>query len=137
MNGSIVLTLATALLSTCTGGSSAPPAAIWHTDIDEALVLARTQHAPGVMVQTTAAWCHPCKEFDRDLESPALQRALASWVLVRVDLTRDSDTADALAGRWHLGTPTVLFLDPDGRELERLDRYVPPATLTARIPVRP
>jgi len=124
------------LLFAACDDSLAPPAPVWFHDVDSGLAVARKQNARGVMVDVWASWCLPCKQLARAYETPVMRRALAGWVRVRIDVTNSTPATDAFMERWQAGTPTVLFLSPDGKVLERVRDYLPPDTLATRVPRR-
>lgn len=123
------------LFCACDDAPLAPPT-VWHTDVDTGLAAARKHNARGVMVDVWASWCAPCKQLARAYDTPVMRRALAGWVRVRVDVTHPTDATDAFMERWQAGTPTVLFLSPDGEVLARVRDLMPPDELAKRVPRR-
>lgn len=90
--------------------------------LDEALARAKAEKK-NVLVEVYATWCGPCKRqaadvFDTD-DGLALTRNLVSW---RVDF--DAEASRPLMEKWAiLSLPTVLFLRPDGSEIDRIEGY--------------
>ena len=92
------------------------------------LAHARVRGKPVVM-DFTADWCLPCREFEVSVFSrPAVAALLTDFVLVKIDLTRE-DEDDALPGlkdRYGVSTlPAVRFLAPGGQIVGRIDNLVP------------
>ena len=51
---------------------------------------------------------------------PAVQAALAGYVLLRADVTQNSPEDEALLKRFNAqGPPVIAFFDPKGRELKK------------------
>jgi thioredoxin:protein disulfide reductase len=96
---------------------------------DAALSAAHTHGQPALM-DFYADWCPACVELSvKTFPDPAVEKALANWVLIKVDGTVDSDAVTRLVERYHIpGFPTVLFFDSSGKLLDtpRLSGYVPP-----------
>lgn len=93
-----------------------PVAAQWETDVDEALRRAESTGRPVVVLVTGGAWCDPCTWMeDNSLTSPEIGSLLREeWVAVRIP---DTDPAWQ---RWEVERlPTLLYLDPQGQEVQR------------------
>jgi thiol:disulfide interchange protein len=111
--------------------SAAPPMAppakpeegsiAWITSDARAFALAKSGRQP-LLVLLCAGWATPCVAAERTLwKSAAIARAAAPFVPLRIDLTDDDTTSRGLAERYAVdAVPTVLLLDHEGRELERL-----------------
>jgi len=108
---------------TAAGEERAEPA--WLSDDRAAFAAAREQGKP-VMMDFWAAWCAACLELDeRTYNQPEVLALAADFVAVKMDLTERSAANDELARRYGVvGMPTVLFFDPQGRELERFSGFV-------------
>ncbi|MDD5296223.1 MAG: protein-disulfide reductase DsbD [Rhodocyclaceae bacterium] len=77
-----------------------------------------------------ADWCVSCKEMDRfTFSDPAVQARLKGVLLLRADVTANSDADQALLKRFDLfGPPGIIFYDKMGAEqtASRLVGYQPP-----------
>jgi thiol:disulfide interchange protein DsbD len=75
-------------------------------------ILANTQ-GKKVMVDFSAAWCSACKELDEKTFSDArVQKALQNYILVRADVTANTQEEKALSKKYGVfGPPVVLFFD--------------------------
>jgi thiol:disulfide interchange protein DsbD len=118
---------AVVLLSSCTkeaGEQKAPAGGIpWLASMDEALQQAGKNNRP-IMIDVYADWCVWCKRLDSDTYSNGSVVAKAADF---VNLKLDADANRSIVQRYQVGgLPTILFLDPDGREIHRVIGYKPP-----------
>ena len=85
---------------------------------------------PLVMLDLYADWCVACKEFEKETFSdPSVQKAFGDMLLLQVDMTKNSEENRALMTKYKvLGLPTILFFNPDGKEIEgsRVNGFMPP-----------
>ena len=74
------------------------------------------------MVDFYADWCISCKEMERFTFTDAkVQSRLRDVVLLQVDVTAGTPDDAALLKRFKLfGPPGILFLDREGREIQRV-----------------
>ena len=72
-----------------------------------------------VMLDFYADWCVSCKEMERfTFGDPAVSQRLGRALLLRADVTANSDDDKALLRRFRLfGPPGILFFDAQGREV--------------------
>ncbi|HKW83248.1 MAG TPA: protein-disulfide reductase DsbD, partial [Burkholderiaceae bacterium] len=72
-----------------------------------------------VMLDFYADWCVSCKEMERfTFSDPAVQKRLAGALLLKADVTANSDADKALLKRFQLfGPPGTIFFDANGREI--------------------
>lgn len=87
-----------------------------------------------VMIDFYSDSCVPCKELDAiTFRHPEVVDILENFTLIKVDLTRGGSE---LIKEYNIkGFPTVIFLDPDGRELRsfRLLGYENPEAFVKRL----
>jgi thiol-disulfide isomerase/thioredoxin len=78
----------------------------------------------GVIIDTFADWCIPCKELDKlTFTDGAVKKEAERFVTLKLDLTSTDANSEAGRARQRFGirgVPTVLFLDGTGRELSEL-----------------
>ncbi len=114
------------------------PGVSWQTYSPELMARAERQGRPLIM-DFYADWCAPCRELDEitfhDPRVVALARK--SFVMIKVDLTRRNQPLhQRLLARYQVkGVPTVVFLDPGGKERRdlRLMDFLPPGKFLARM----
>jgi len=96
-------------------------------DLDRELEAAKAAGKPA-MLDFYADWCVSCKEMEKYTFSvPAVQQALANYVLLKADVTQNSEADQALLHRFGIyGPPTTAFFSAAGRECRafRLVGYV-------------
>ena len=99
----------------------------WLTSEAAGLAHARVHNKPIVM-DFTADWCLPCREFEISVFArPEVAAILEDFVLVKIDLTREDqdDALPALKERYGVATlPAVRFLAPGGQFVGRIDNLV-------------
>ena len=95
----------------------------WLHDEAEALRVARAEHRP-IVIDFWADWCTACKELDHTAWSdPRVRDEARRFVLLKIDGSESSPAVKtglfdkAMEKYGILGMPTVLFIDPAGREL--------------------
>ncbi len=97
-----------------------------HLSLDEALATASDtgQH---VVIDVYTAWCPPCRMLDDQVfVDDAVAAALSQALTVKIDA--EGPDGDAVLERYHVvGYPTVLFIAPDGTEVDRVFGYLEPA----------
>jgi thiol:disulfide interchange protein len=101
------------------GGSGV---AFTNLSFDEALGKARSGKTL-LMVDVYTDWCGWCKKLDRDvLADERIGSATKGLVAIRLDAEKEGEK---VAERFRIeGFPTVLFLDPSGEIVSRVNGYV-------------
>ncbi len=90
----------------------------WLADEAQALALAKREGRP-VILDFWADWCIACRELDRTTWADPRVRAEASrFVAVKLDGSYGSEAFAAASEKYGiLGMPSVIFIDPRGREI--------------------
>ena len=75
-----------------------------------------------VMIDFYADWCVECVRMENTtFKSPAVHRALADFMLLRLDVTANDDADKAVLKQFKLfGPPALLFFDTEGQEIRSL-----------------
>lgn len=76
-----------------------------------------------VMLDFYADWCTSCKELDHvTFKDPRVIELLKGFILIRADVTANSEEEQALAKRFNLfGPPAMIFFDENGKSIEGTD----------------
>jgi thiol-disulfide isomerase/thioredoxin len=110
----------------------------WLPYSEQALVDAR-RAGKGVIVDTFADWCIPCKELDqRTFNNAAVKAEAERFVTLKLDLTRSDRGSEAARAKDRFrirGVPTIIFLDGAGKERTelRLEGFEKPDGFLARM----
>ncbi len=97
----------------------------WISDLEEGKRLAKAENKM-IMIDTYADWCVACKELEEyTFSTPAVSERLKELVLVKLDFTRKDEANEALRKSLKvIGMPTVIFLNPDGTEINRFSGFM-------------
>lgn len=92
--------------------------------LEQQLQQAHLQHQP-VILDFYASWCSACKELDiRTFSNPDVQKQLANYARIRVNVTDNNNQVQALQQRYGIfALPTIIFLDNNGILLEGSQIY--------------
>lgn len=89
------------------------------------------------LLYVTADWCVTCAVIDRSvLSDPAIQSTLARFNLIKLDVSGNTpEQQQIMKGLQVVGPPTMIFVNPEGREATgtRLVGDVTKATLQASV----
>ncbi|MFW6284206.1 MAG: cytochrome c biogenesis protein CcdA [Desulfosalsimonas sp.] len=83
-----------------------------------------------------ADWCLPCREMDKQTFSdPLVQAAMDDFRVFEIDLTRAENRQARQTSRTFnvQGVPTVLIIDPTGREADRITGFIDPDEMLQRL----
>jgi thioredoxin-related protein/tetratricopeptide (TPR) repeat protein len=85
-----------------------------------------------VMIEFYTDWCNWCRRLESDtFSAPEVRREMARFVSVRRNAEKEGA---ALADRFEVDSyPTMVFLDPEGHEMDRILGYLPPDTFVSRV----
>ena len=105
-------------VASSSGGATAHSEANWLAVSNTADVDARLGGEPAIL-DLYADWCISCKVMERNVfPAPEVASQLATYRLLRADVTDNNDEHQALLNRYGLfGPPSLLFFDAQGREL--------------------
>ncbi len=91
-----------------------------------------------IMVDFYANWCVSCKELEHNtFTNQAIQKALQPFVLVQVDITKNSKAQKEILRKYNLfGPPAILFFNEDAQEQKkhRIIGYKPPEEFLKYLP---
>lgn len=96
----------------------------WESDLKKGKELAAEQDKL-VMIDTYADWCVACKELEEQTFSkPEVITELKKFILVKLDFTEKNDENEKIRKSLSvIGMPTVIFLGPDGKEINRFSGF--------------
>ncbi len=96
----------------------------WSHDLEEGKTLAKLENKR-VMIDTYADWCAACKELDKlTFSEQNVADALKAYVPVKLDFTAKNEANEELRKSLNvIGMPTIIFLDSDGREIDRFSGF--------------
>ncbi|HSQ36155.1 MAG TPA: cytochrome c biogenesis protein CcdA, partial [Candidatus Binatia bacterium] len=97
----------------------------WLSDLNQAMAIAKAENK-SLMIDAWAEWCAACRELDEETFSRGdVQQGLSDYILVKLDLTRSGPEKERLRKELAIiGMPTVIFLDPGGKEIGRFSGFL-------------
>lgn len=101
----------------------------WQVFSHEKLRASKVENKP-VIIDFYADWCIPCKELDAVTFSDSkVKSELSRFTALKVDMTSAlTEEKKQLRDKFNVkGMPTVVLLDSQGREIERLTGFTGPA----------
>jgi thiol:disulfide interchange protein DsbD len=109
----------------------------WQTNLATAQQTARRERRP-MLIDFGATWCRACEELaHQTLPAPQVACTLSELRYVPVKLyehEQGDDRFEALQRDWNVRSlPTVIVLDADGREVARVNEFIPPDRMAAII----
>jgi thioredoxin-related protein len=98
----------------------------WAKSLDAALKEAKSS-GKLVMADFYTDWCHWCKKLDQDVYADAKFAKLAGEQLVSVKVNAESPSGGkAAAKKYNISSyPNILFLNGDGKVVDRIGGYMP------------
>jgi len=85
-----------------------------------------------VMIEFYTDWCNWCRRLESDtFSAPEVKRELGRFVSLRRNAEKEGA---GLADRFEVDSyPTIVFLDPEGNEMDRILGYLPPDKFLSRV----
>lgn len=105
---------------------SRPDSIAWEKDYDTALERSKSEKKP-IIADMYTDWCSWCKKLDRDtFANPALiQKMAEQYVWLKLNTETEEDGIRLQKAFHIVSYPTILILDADGQEIDRIDGYLP------------
>lgn len=102
----------------------------WSTDLNMALQEAQKTNKT-IIIDFYASWCGSCNQMEKDTFSNSqVQQKLNDYILVKVNIDQNPN----LVQQYKIySVPTLVFLDPNGMEIKRLNGYQSPQKLLNQI----
>ena len=102
----------------------------WAKSFDEAFKLAKEQNLP-IMIDVYTDWCGWCKRLDKDVYSADNVVPLSKkFICLKLNPEKDKEHGDLFKVE---GYPTIIFLDANKKELNRITGYLPPDDFAAEM----
>lgn len=102
----------------------------WSNSLSDGIKEAKSKQKP-VMVDFYTDWCGWCKKLDKDTYSnPKVQNLAQKFICVKVNGDKFNDLVAKYAVQ---GYPTIIFLDPSGKEISRIVGYLDGPSFSAKM----
>ena len=110
------------------GGGSAKPAAIrWEHRLEDALKKANSSGKP-VMIDFWAEWCGWCHRLDQTtyVDPEVTKMVAGDFIALKIDTEAGKRSADIATKYGVQSLPTIAFISPSGRPIDRVSGYQGP-----------
>ena len=105
--------------------------------IDELDELLQKNRGKKIMLDFAAEWCSACKELEEiTFSDPRVKEKLADYVLIRADVTDNTDKEKALSKKYGVfGPPALIFFDKDLNVIKpkTIIGFIPPDEFLAHL----
>ncbi|POZ60400.1 protein-disulfide reductase DsbD [Chromobacterium alticapitis] len=103
-------------------------------ELDAKLAEAKSAGKP-LLLDFYADWCVACKEMESEVfPQPLVAAKMGQFVLLRADVTANSDAHQALLKRFGLfGPPGIILFGADGKEAQRVVGFTPAAAFASQL----
>jgi tetratricopeptide (TPR) repeat protein len=111
-----------------------PAAITWEKDYEKAINRARAEKKL-IIADMFTDWCELCKKMDEETfaEPRLIQKMANEYVWLKLN-TEKEDDGERLQNEFAVLTyPTVLVLDSQGEEVDRVDRFLPAAQFREKV----
>jgi thiol:disulfide interchange protein len=98
----------------------------WRTNVTAAMQDAAAQDKP-VLLYFWTTWCTYCEDYNREVySSPVVQNRLDEFVLVAVNMDRDTEAVTRLQRQYNVNYPPQhVAVTANGTQLSKLPGYAP------------
>lgn len=118
----LLFALGCLLFTACSASHSSSDSIAWLDSLDQGLSLAQEQKKP-VMIDFYTGWCGFCKKLDSEtFSNPQVTELAEKFVCVKVN---GDDNSDIIKKYGIRGFPTIVFLNWQGQETERVVGFRP------------
>jgi thiol-disulfide isomerase/thioredoxin len=110
------------------GGGSAKPATIrWEHRLEDALKKAKSSGKP-VMIDFWAEWCGWCHRLDQTtyIDPEVTKMVAGDFIALKIDTEAGKRSADIATKYGVQSLPTIAFISPSGRPIDRVNGYQGP-----------
>jgi thiol-disulfide isomerase/thioredoxin len=115
------------------GAAAAGKGISWTENVDSAFAAAKSQ-GKLLMVDLYTDWCSWCKELDkRTYPDPAVIGLASDFIALKTNPEKDPRGADLERKYAVQGYPAILFLEPDGTLVNRIEGFLEAAPFAKRM----